>query len=73
MSLSDRRTGIRILQIHKIVNNKTPSYLNDKLPPNRRVLFSGNTRKTFHEIKCKSNRYMNSLFHHTTASWNIFI
>ena len=72
-SLSDRRTGRRILQIHKIVNNKTPSYLNDKLPPNRRVLFSGNTRNTFHEIICKSNRYMNSFFPGATASWNIFI
>ena len=28
-SLSDRRMGRRILQIHKILNNKTPSYLND--------------------------------------------
>ena len=71
-SLSDRRMGRRILQIHKIVNNKTPSYLNDKLPPNRRVLFSGNTR-TLHEIICKSNRYMNSFFPDATASWNIFI
>ena len=33
-TLSDRRMGRRILQIHKIMNNKTPSYLKDKLPPN---------------------------------------
>ena len=59
-SLSDRRMGRRILQIHKIFNNKTPSYLNDKLPPNCRALFSGNTRNTFRQIICKSNRYMNS-------------
>ena len=32
-----------ILQIHKIFNHKTPSYLNDKLPPNCRALCSGNT------------------------------
>ena len=31
-SLSDRRMGRRILQIHKILSNSTPSYLNDKLP-----------------------------------------
>ena len=31
-TLSDRRMGRRILQIHKIMNNKTPSYLKDKLP-----------------------------------------
>ena len=34
-SLSDRRWRRRILQIHKIKNNMTPSYLRDKLPPNQ--------------------------------------
>ena len=47
-TLSDRRK----LQIHKSFNNKTPSYLKDKLPPSCRALFNGNIRK--------SNRYMNS-------------
>ena len=32
-TLSDRRMGRRNLQTHKILNNKTPSYLHDKLPP----------------------------------------
>ena len=32
-ALSDRRMCRRILQIHNIINNKTPSYLKDKLPP----------------------------------------
>ena len=59
-TLSDRRMCRRILQIHKIFYHKTPSYLNDKLPPKCRALFSGNTRNTFREIICKSNRYMNS-------------
>ena len=34
-SLSDRRMCRRVLQIHKIVANRTPSYLRDKLPPSR--------------------------------------
>ena len=59
-TLSDRRMSRRILQTHKIFNNKTPSYLHDKLPPDCRALFSGNIRNTFREIICKSNRYMNS-------------
>ena len=49
-SLSDRRMGRRILQIHKIFNKKTPSYLMDKLPPNCRALFSGSIRNTFRQI-----------------------
>ena len=55
-SLSDRRMCRRILQIHKICNNKTPN-LNDLLTPNSGALFSGNTHNTFREIICKSNKY----------------
>ena len=36
-------------------------------------MFSGNIRTTFHEIICKSNRYMNSFFPDAIASWNIFM
>ena len=39
-TLSGRRIGRRILQIHKIMNNKTPSYLKDKLPSKHRPFFS---------------------------------
>ena len=39
-SLSDRRMLRRVLQLHKIVNGKTPSYLKEKLPPNRNVLIN---------------------------------
>ena len=49
-SLSDRRWCRRILQIHKIVSNKTPSYLKDKLPQHRRQLYNHNNNNTFHEI-----------------------
>ena len=72
-TLSDRRMCRRILQIHKIFNHKTPSHLNDKLPPKCRALFSGNTCNTFREMICKSNRYMNSFFPDAIASWNNFI
>ena len=69
-SLSDRRWCRRIIQIHKIVSNKIPLYIKDKLPPNRRPLFNHNPRNTFHEIKCKSFRYMNSFFPDAIKSWN---
>ena len=54
-TLFHRRMCRRILEIHKI-HNRTTSYLINKLPPNCRTLFSGNTRNTFREIICKSNR-----------------
>ena len=63
-SLSERRWCRRILQVHKIVSNNTPSYLKDKLSRHRRPLYSQNNNKnnTFHEIKCRSSRYKNSFF-----------
>ena len=68
-TLSDRRMVRRILQIHKIVNNKTPSYLKDNLPPNRRpFLFN-----VFREITFTTDRYRNSFFPSAIASWNIII
>ena len=71
-SLSERRWCRRILQIHKIVSNKTPSYLKDKLPRYRRPLYSQNNNynNTFHEIRCRSSRYMSSFFPNATTAWN---
>ena len=60
-SLSDRRWCRRIIQIHKILN-KTPSYLQTKLPRRRRPLCRLNISDNFHEIRCKSSMYMNSFF-----------
>ena len=72
-TLSDRRKYRRVLQIHKILNNNTLSYLKEKLPPYCRETFSGNIRHTFHAIICKSYRYMNSFFPDAIASWKLFM
>ena len=72
-TLSDRRKYKRVLQIDKILNNKTLSYLKEKLSPCCREMFSGNIRNTFHAIRCKSYRYMNSFSPDVVASWNLFM
>ena len=72
-TLSDPRKYRRVLQIHKILNNNSLSYLKEKLPPYCREMFSGNIRNTFHTIRCKSYRYMNSFFPDAIASWNLFM
>ena len=71
-SLSDCRNSRRVLQICIIMNKNTLSYLKEKLPPDRREMFSGKVRTTFHTI-CKSNRYMNSFFPDAILSWNFFM
>ena len=70
-SLSCRRWCRRILQFHKIISDKTPSYLKNKLPRQRTPLYIHKNRNTFHEIRCKSFRYMNSFFPDATTSWNM--
>ena len=72
-TLSDRRNCRRVLQIHKLINNNTISYLKDKLTANCKEMFSGIIRTTFYAIICKSNRYKNSFFPDTVASWNLFM
>ena len=65
--------GRRILQILKIMNNKTPSYLKDKLPPNHRPFFNRPLFNVSREIKFKSDRYKNSFFPGAISSWNRII
>ena len=59
-SLSERRMCKRVLQTHKIVDGRTPSYLHDKMPPNRRNL--ANLPCVFQDIKCRTDRYLNYFF-----------
>ena len=68
-TLSDRRRCRRILQIHKIMNNKTPFYLNNKLPPKHRPFLVN----VFRLIRCRTDRYKNSFFPDAINSWNIVI
>ena len=72
-TLSDRRMSKRILQIHKISNNKTPSYLKDKLPTECRPRSGGEDRPLFRGFLCRTNRYMKSFFPDAIVSWNIII
>ena len=70
-SLSERRMCKRVLQIHKIVDRRTPSYLRDKMPPNRRNL--ANLPCVFQKIKCRTDRYLNSFFPNAISIWNNII
>ena len=70
-SLSDRRMCKRLLQIHKIVDGRSPNYLRDKMPRNRRNL--ANLPTVFHEIACRTDRYSNSFFPNGTSDWNNII
>ena len=70
-SLSDRRMSRRILQLHKIVEEKTPRYLREKLPPNRNVVI--NLPHVFSDVRCRTDRYRSSFFPNATSTWNNII
>ena len=72
-SLSDRRFSRRVMHFYKIVNNITPSYLKNKIPPLRRALYGLDNGNTFREIRCNTDRYMYSFFPNVTKIWNILI
>ena len=61
----------RVLQLHKIIDGKTPAYLHDKLPPNRNVIIS--LPNIFREIWCRTDRYQNSFFPNAVSQWNTII
>ena len=67
-SLSDRRMSRRVLQIHKIVDNKTPLYLKETLPPDRRQLL--NLPYIFHEFTCRTSSFSLSFLPDGIKSWN---
>ena len=48
-------------------------HLREKLPPNRRPLYTFNNSNTFHEIRCKTSKYKNSFFPDAISSWNNII
>ena len=75
-SLSDRRSFRRILQLHKIENGKTPSYLKDKLPLHKAPQLGENTHNTFNTLRCRTNRYKKSFFLQlpdAITCWNIVV
>ena len=68
-SLSDRRLSRRILQIFKIIADKTPHYLKAKLPPNRLPFLA----HVYRDFRCRTVKYKNSFFPHSISIWNEII
>ena len=68
-SLTDRRMLRRVLQVHKILDGKTPSYLREKLPQSRNNLV--NLPNVFQEIRYGTLRCSNSYVPESTLILSI--
>ena len=69
-SLSDRRSLNRVIQIFKILNNFTPAYLREKLPPLRLQALRNGNPNLFYEKRTRTNRYKNTFFPNAICLWN---
>ena len=75
-TLNDRRMCRRLLQVHKIVNDQTPLYLREKLPPmeskSSKILPQVQIPNQF-PVKYGTDRYLHSFFPDATKNWNNII
>ena len=69
-SLDLRRMFRRLTQFYKIMNNLTPNYLREPLPPLKTHLFGRHPTNVLHPIVCRNDRYLNSFFPNSVNSWN---
>ena len=72
-SLSDHRSSNRVLHICKIINNLTPAYLREKLPPLRIQRNRNDIPYMIHQKRTRTNRYENSFLPNAISSWNNII
>ena len=68
-TLSDRRLCKRILQVHKLIDDKAPRYLKEKLPPNRNNFLP----YVFQNVRCRTECYKSSFYPNATYLWNEII
>ena len=69
-SLSDRRWCRRLIQMFKIHNGLTPCYLNENLPPKRRLLYGNNNPNVYYQDSCNSFRIKNIFSPDSIRTWN---
>ena len=70
-SLSDRRWARRLTCFYKIVHEISPAYLYEHVPALRLPIYGQLVSRGFHEIRCRTGKYMTSFFPHTVKTWNL--
>ena len=70
--LSDRRANVKLLYMHKIVNQNLPSYLTELLPGKVGDNVNANTRSTgnLRQLRSKSVKFSKTLIPHCIDLWN---
>ena len=69
-SLSDRRWARRLTCFYKIIHEISPAYLYKHVPVLRLPMHGQLVSRDFHEIRCRTSKYMTSFFPRTVKTWN---
>ena len=69
-SLSLRRWSRRLTLFYKVINNLTPDYTRDPLPPLHQVQYSFRERDTIGQIRARTEKYKSSFYPHCLSEWN---
>ena len=69
-SLSLCRWSRRLTLFYKVINNLTPDYTRDPLPPLHQVQYSFHERDTIGQIRARTEKYISSFYPHCLSEWN---
>ena len=69
-SLSSRRWSRRLILFYKFINNLTPEYTMDPIPPLRQSRYSLRKRDAIGRIRARTEKYQSSFYPHCLSEWN---
>ena len=69
-SLSCRRWSRRLTLLYKIINNLTPVYTKDPIPPLQQPHYSLRNQDVVGQIKARTEKFKSSLYPHCLSEWN---
>ena len=69
-SLADRRWARRLINFYKIFRQNRPPYLYKHIPLQTAHLYRNRHSNVFHDIKCRTSKYMQSFFPDCVKAWN---
>ena len=65
-----RRWSRRLTLFYKVINNLTPDYTRDPLPPLHQVQYSFRERDTIGQIRARTEKHKSSFYPHCLSEWN---
>ena len=69
-SLSGRRWSRRLTLFYKIINNLTPVYTKDPIPPLQQFQYSLRNQDVIGRIKARTEKFKSSFYPHCLSEWN---